>query len=69
MGGGPARQRPTRNYPARPIANIFNLTGNIVGLVRGQEHEGRGERPQGPVGGGEERKRGGGQEQGMERKE
>ena len=58
MGRGPARQQPTCNYPARPITNIFVLTGNISGRGRGQEQNGRGERPQGPKGGGEEQIRG-----------
>ena len=66
---GPTRQRPTRDYPSRSIADIFALTGNIGGRGRGQEREGRGERPQGPEGGGEERRRGGGRERGMERGE
>ena len=48
MGRGPARQRPTHDYPAFPIANIFVLTGDVGGQGRGQEREGRGERPQGP---------------------
>ena len=52
-GRNPARQQPTRNYPARPIANIFVHTGNIDSGCRGQEREGGGERLQGPEGGGE----------------
>ena len=69
MGRVPTHQQPTRNYPARRIADIFVLTGDIGGRGQGQECEGRGERPQGTEGGGEERKRGGGRERGMERKE
>ena len=65
MGHGPAHHQTKRNNPARPIANIFILTGNIGGRGRGQEREGRGERPQGPVGGGEGRNRGGRPEQGL----
>ena len=42
-----------RNNPARPISNIFVLTGDIGGRGRGQEHEGRGERSQWPAVGGE----------------
>ena len=57
------------NNPARTIANIFVLTGNIGDQGREQEREGRGERPQGPKGGGEERREGGGQDLGMERAE
>ena len=56
-----------RDNPARPIANIFVLTGNIGGWDRGQEREGRGDRPQGPTVGGEEQNRGGSQEREMER--
>ena len=69
MGRGPARQQPMCNYPARPITNIFVLTGNIGSRGRGQEQNGRGERPQGPEGGGEEQIRGGRRERGMEREE
>ena len=54
---GPTSQQPTHNYPACLIAYIFVITGDIGGLGWGQEHEGRGERPQGPEGGAEERKR------------
>ena len=46
-GRGPVRQRPTRDHPARPIADIFDLTGNIGGWGRGQERVGGGEWPQG----------------------
>ena len=68
-GRGPARQQPTHNYPSRPIADIFLLTGNIGGRGRGQEREGRGERLQGPEGGREEQRTGGGRERGMQRGE
>ena len=47
------------NNPARPISDIFVLTGNIGSRGRGKEREGRGERPQGPAGGGWEKNRGG----------
>ena len=53
MGRGTARQRPTRDNPDRPIADIFVPTGDIGGRGRGQERVGRGEQPQGPEGGGE----------------
>ena len=60
MGRGPARQEPTRNNPARPIADIFVLTGNIGGRGRGQERE----RPEVSAEGVEGRNRGGGTERG-----
>ena len=63
-GSGPAHHRPMRKNPAFPIAYIFVLTGDIGGRGRGQEREGRGERPQGTTGGGEGRNRGGRPEQG-----
>ena len=56
-----------RDYPARPIADIFVFIGDIGSRGRGQEQKGRGERPQGPTRGGEERRKGGDQERGMER--
>ena len=49
---GPARQRSTRDYPTRLIADIFVPLGNIGGQGRGQERVSRGERPQGHEGGG-----------------
>ena len=52
-----ARHQPTRNNPARPIANIFVPTGHIRGRGRGKEREGWGERPEGPTGEGGEKTR------------
>ena len=69
MGRGPAHHRPTRENPARPIANIFVFTGDIGDRGRGQEHKGRSEQLQGTDGGGEEMRRGGGWERRMEREE
>ena len=56
-GHGPAHQRLTRNYPARPITNIFIPTINIGGRGWVQECMGGGERLQGPEGGGERGRR------------
>ena len=50
-----------RNNTARPISDIFVLTGDIGGWGRGKERKGWGERPQGPVGGGVGGPWGGGQ--------
>ena len=63
-GREPARHRPMRNNPAHPIADIFILTGDIGGRGWGQKRKGRGEWPQGPVGGGEGQNRGERLEQG-----
>ena len=57
-----------RDYPVRPIENIFVPTGDISGRGRGQERVGVGERPQVPEEGGERGRRGG-RKQGMERGE
>ena len=59
MGRGSACHQSIRNNPARPIADIFVLTGDIGDRGWGQEREGRGERPQWPKEG-EEGRNGGG---------
>ena len=53
-GRGSARQRQTRDNPARTIANIFGPYSDIDvrGQGQGQGRVGGGERPQGHEGGG-----------------
>ena len=59
-GADPPANGPRATTPPFLIADIFVLLVNIGGRGRGQEREGRSERPQGPEVGGEERRGGGG---------
>ena len=68
-GRDPACQRLTPDYPTHTISDIFVLMGDIGGRGQWPEREGRGKRPLGPEGGGEERRGGGSLERGMEQGE
>ena len=64
MGRRSTRHQHTRNNPASTITDIFILMGDIGGRGQGKKREGKGEKPQGPVGGGEGNNRVRGTEQG-----